>query len=167
MKPEVFQWMVDIRPASGVMGALLGVIHPDLYDAGIQALRTIIQDPTVVKEHSAVLNLLTAWTSPYSAYSVISNRVTDIHRDVYARPEWYDLLATLGNYSGGRFELPGIGITLDYPPGTLVGICGKVLMHGVPEVNGSRVCIAHYMRDDVHDMLKIPAPSWMKVARYT
>ena len=79
MTKEVFQWMVDMRLASGVMGALLGVMHPKLYDAGIQALQAIIRDPMQVKEHANILNLLTAWMSPYSAYSVISNRLTHNH----------------------------------------------------------------------------------------
>lgn len=152
-----------MKAGSAVMGALLSIIHPELFDAGIAAFKALTKDPTQVTEHSAIIDLLQAWTSPYTAYSVISNRMTENHRDVHARPESYDLLSTLGHYDGGELELPGIGITLEYPLGTLVGICGKVLRHGVPEVNGSRVCIA---RDIVHERLKIPAPSWMSVVRY-
>jgi hypothetical protein len=48
--------------------------------------------------------------SPYSAYSLIYNWLTKNHQDVYSRPEWYDLLAMVGNYGGGKLELPGIGI---------------------------------------------------------
>jgi len=33
-------------------------------------------------------------------------------------------------------KLPGLGISLEYGPGTVVGIAGKVLEHEVPSFDG-------------------------------
>jgi hypothetical protein len=65
---------------------------------------------------------LGAWSSPFSGYSLISNRRTPAHRDNSARPEWYDLLATFSSYTDGVLEFPGLGLTIDYPPGSLVAL---------------------------------------------
>lgn len=98
--------------------------------------------------------------------SVMVNRATPCHRDVNGRNNWMDLLVTLGEYSLGRLELPGLGIRLVYDPRTVVGILGKVISHGVGEVNGDRTCMAYYMRDGVHERLGLPPGSWMNVSHY-
>lgn len=67
---------------------------------------------------------------------------------------------------GARLELPGLGIRLVYDPRAVVGILGKVLSHGVGEVDGERACLAYYMRDGVHERLGMPPGSWMNVSHY-
>ena len=74
---------------------------------------------------------------------------------------WYDLLTTLGNYHGGTLQLRGLGVTLQYEPGTMVWIAGRMVQCGVPEVDGERVCRAHWMRDKVMEKLGIEDNSWM------
>ena len=53
-------------------------------------------------------------------------------------------------------ELPGLGISLEYSPGTVVGILGRLVEHGVPGFEEDRVCHAYFMRDDVHEWANVP-----------
>jgi Oxygenase domain of the 2OGFeDO superfamily len=165
--PCVAEWMTDMMESSAVMGALLSIIHPQMFHAAMQAFSTLANHPELSKEGPEVLEVLGRWSSPFSGYSIISNRNTPLHRDTSAPPECYDLLATFGNYTNGTMKLPGVGVTLDYPPGSLVALCGKVIPHAVPEVNGNRVCIAHYMRKNVHERLQVPPVGWMTLDSYS
>jgi hypothetical protein len=58
----------------------------------------------------------------------------------------YDLLATFGRYSNGVLDLPSIGLSCAYNPGTITGLMGKVLIHGVKLVNGERFCFAQFVQ---------------------
>ncbi|KAG1777521.1 hypothetical protein EV702DRAFT_932920, partial [Suillus placidus] len=48
-------------------------------------------------------------------------------------------------------DIPDLGAQLQYPPGTMAYILGKVLEHGVPGWgDGERIMIAHFVKDKVH-----------------
>ena len=39
-------------------------------------------------------------------------------------------------------------------------LCGKVFLHEVQDwLGGERVCVAHYMKDFVHERLGVPRPA--------
>lgn len=161
------QWLESSEEFSALCAGLLGVIHPQLSRAGWEAISKLRSDSSVVKDPEHLPAALQHWTSPFSGMNIISNRETILHRDVNSRNPWYDILATFGNYSQGRLELPGQGYRLEYNPGTLVALAGKVVRHGVPRVNGDRVCIAYYMRNKVHESLGIRSPGWMNREVYS
>jgi hypothetical protein len=94
------------------------------------------------------------WTSPFTAFSVIFNRETEVHRDGKGFAPFYDLIATVGRYTGGRFEVPGIGLRFRYDPGTLVGLCGKALEHGAAEVDGDRFCVVQFFHRKVLELVQ-------------
>lgn len=162
----VKQWLQDMEESSALIGATMSLIHPELYKAGRQAILTLCDSPEIVKEGKEILEVLPLWSSPFSGYSVISNRCTPLHRDNQSRKQWYDLLVTAGEYQDAQLSLPGIGTTFAYDSGTVVGLSGRVLQHGVSKHSGNRLCLAHYMRDKVHERLGIPAPGWMKLDYY-
>ncbi|KAI9441038.1 hypothetical protein BJY52DRAFT_1097806, partial [Lactarius psammicola] len=76
------------------------------------------------------------WTSVFNSVSVIYNRFTSPHRDGNSRRQWYDLLASIGCYQNCNLKLPGIGLSLEYGPGSVVGLLGGVLEHEVPHFKG-------------------------------
>jgi len=84
----------------------------------------------------------------------------------FQSPEKYDILATLGSYQKCHLELPGVGISLEYSPGTVVGILGNVLEHAVPTFEGDRVCYMYFMRNNMHEWANIPASDWMYTRYY-
>ncbi|KAA1478766.1 hypothetical protein DENSPDRAFT_923980, partial [Dentipellis sp. KUC8613] len=119
------------------------VIHPELHRAGMNAmwiLRDVVEDPAVVD----------TWSSPFNGVSVIVNRETPNHRDFNGRGDWYDILASIGSYPDLQLRLSTLGVKVDYQPGTVVPILGKLLVHGVPRSVPDRVCYAWWFRDNVH-----------------
>jgi hypothetical protein len=90
-----------------------------------------------------------------------------MHRDAQAAPPDYDFLVSAGTHTGAWLELPDVKTKLSYDPCTVVAICGRVLRHAVHDwADGERLCIAHFMRDAVHDRLHIPRPDWVTNKQY-
>lgn len=154
------RWLQEIKESSALIGAVLAIIHPALYEAGIQALRTIAANPEIVEKGGKLPDVLAAWSSPFSGLSVINNRQTPVHRDNGGPYYSMDLLATLGPYVGGTMELPGLGCRVKYDSGTLVALCGRVLPHGAT-AQGQRACFAYYMRESVMRTLLNKEPTWV------
>lgn len=142
-----------------MLSAMLKIMHPELYHAGreaMQALAGVTKTPEV----------LVQWASVFNAVQIIANRETPLHRDSKSRAPWYDLLASIGSYSNCIMEFPGIGVSINYLPGTVVAFSGKVLRHGVGACTGERICYAYFMRDSVHRSLTVKAPHWMECSHY-
>lgn len=159
MKPRVTAWLKKSDHLSLLVGGILAVIQPDLYDIGQAALRMIGREPRLVYKGEHFPDILPHWKSPFNVMSIISNRQTPLHRDNGGRYSWMDILVTLGEYSGGIFKLPGTGMSFNYDPGTVIGLAGRVLQHGATSP-GNRVCLAYYMRQNVIDYLELPPPGW-------
>jgi len=128
-------------------------------------LERLLSNPTVCKESEALVQILQLWYCPFSAVSVISNRSTLLHRDTGGRPQWLDFLIVIGDYQHGRFEVPGLGLTFKYNPGTALAFSGKIFRHGA-HCDGDRACIAFYMRDNVLERLGLPVGSWLNGSQY-
>lgn len=127
-----------------LLGSLLWLLHPRLARRTCEIMERIRQN--TLKEPCLEVTGRTSpwWPTPFTAMGIISNKESLPHRDWKGDPQFYDLLTTLGTYQNGRFKVPGLGIHLQYNPGTVVAICGKLLMHAVPPVEGDRVCFAQY-----------------------
>jgi hypothetical protein len=123
-------------------------------------MNVLRQQPDLVLEPEDLKEVLQMWTCIFHGVQVISNREAPLHRDGNSNPEWYDLLATVGPYEGAVLELPGVGLRLVYSPGTVVGLGGKVLQHGISGFEGERVCVAYYMRANVHERLGLQSSGW-------
>jgi hypothetical protein len=154
-------WLNAISKSNAILSAILAVIHPNLYDAGWQTIKRLRDTPGICPP-----DVLSRWASVFNGVAVISNRCTPLHRDGSSRNHWYDILVTLGSYRNCNLELPGLGISLEYGPGTVVGISGSVLEHAVPGFEGDRVCYAYFMRNNVHEWANIPASDWMYTRYY-
>ena len=116
----------------------------------------------MVRNPEEMAEILRNWSSVFTACSSISNRISPLHRDAQTSVNWYDILATVGTYSGAVMEFPGVGIRLEYSPGTVVGISGKIVRHGVSDWDegGERVCLASYLRTNVFRRLGVGMPHW-------
>ena len=158
LKPEQIKkgsrdWLSSISESSLVLSSIIRVIHPELFEMGMHAMRTM-------QCRGDLMEVLNLWYSIFNGVQVISNRETPIHRDNSTKSEWYDLLATVGPYSGAVFELPGLGIRLAYNSGTVIGLCGRLLRHGVSIANGERICLAYFMRQNVQRRLGSAMATW-------
>ena len=137
--------------------AILALISPDLYWKGFEVVDRLLHGNFLSKHHQVTHH----WISLFSAWQVISNRITPAHRDMGAAPMVYDLLTCAGTYKCSLFYVHDLGARFHYTPGSVVAICGRVLLHEVKDwQGGDRICIAHYMRDSVHDRVRVSRPSW-------
>jgi RNA polymerase subunit RPABC4/transcription elongation factor Spt4 len=136
------QWLTASGESLALLSAVLRVIHPEQYALGRSTMEKLAG-------RADLFDVVKIWSSVFNGLQVISNRECPIHRDNKSRSEWYDLLATIGPYRSAVFEMPGIGIRLAYPTSTVIGLCGRVLRHGVSAADGERICIAQYMRENV------------------
>ena len=158
LKPENWnrgtrQWLMDIGQSSALLSGIIRVIHPQMFKMGIEAMTKMGSRPDLA-------DVLSLWYSIFNGVQVISNREAPVHRDHSTRWEWYDLLATVGPYDTTFFALPGVGIRFLYGSGTVIGICGRVLRHGVSEADGERISLAYYMRENVQRRLETRYAGW-------
>ncbi|KAF8219058.1 hypothetical protein L208DRAFT_1124838, partial [Tricholoma matsutake] len=154
-------WLKETSESFTLMGALLSIVHPELYEIGRGVLKKVGDSPDMVKDGEEVLEVLQLWTTPFSGYGLISNCITPMHQDNNSQGPWYNCLTTIRDYEkGARLKLKNLGLELDYPSGTMVFLLGKVIRHGISEINGNRVCIAQYMRDNVHERMRMRLPEW-------
>jgi hypothetical protein len=146
-------WLKAISDTSFLLSSIIRIMHPQMFQMGLEAMNKL-QDQEDLQE------VLELWTSIFNGVQIISNRETPVHRDFQTRPEWYDLLVTVGPYQNIFFELPGIGIRFVYNSGTVIALSGKVLRHGVMEADGERICTAYYMRENVQRRLGTCFAGW-------
>jgi len=138
------------------MGSVLAVTNPGQYQAGMNMLKALKDDPNLLREPEEIVKVDECWSNPFSGVAVISNRETPTHKDIYGRNEWYDVLATMGTHPTIPFHLPGIETTLAYSPRTIVALCGRILSHSVDAIPcGDRACFAWFMRENVRSYLNI------------
>lgn len=157
---ESKDWLDNITGVEQYINVLLSLTHPDLYDNARIALdRLRMTDST---KEIAVL-----WTSVFTGIAVIANRITPSHTDRGGRPAWYDTLLNIGTCSAATFQLPDLGATFSYPPGTIISLCGNILKHQVSDWGmGDRVCYAHFMRDAVLRRLNVDDAGWVHQADF-
>ncbi len=110
-----------------------------------------------LQQYPAHDNAVGAWGSVFNALSIITNQMTPFHRDNQSWHSWFDLMLSIGDYPSAKLRLPGLGVSLEYKSGTLVGMSGRVLRHGVPQCEGERTCLVYYMRDKVQERLQARA----------
>jgi hypothetical protein len=154
-------WLNTMKETGMDVDTIFSLVHTQLFDAGMKAVGELKErfgedQPNVKK-----------WPSQTTAIGVIVNRKTLFHRDRGGNPSMYDILVAAGTYRSSLMELPDIDATLQYNPGTVIAICGKVLRHGVRNwEGGERICYAFYCRDNIHHRLNLPRTDWPHLEWY-
>lgn len=146
----------------GLLDGILAVTHPQLYAVSQALVDAIRVDPRCPAASQGMAN----WPTSFNSVQVIVNRQSLLHRDKNTSPGWVDLLLTLGTYGQQAvLELHNLGVSLPYDTGTIAVICSRIIRHGVPEVDGDRICLAYYMVETVHKWFGIPAVGFADVER--
>ena len=157
--------MKENTTTNRLIGGILMVLHPELYDIGCNSLQKLHNFPEYVRNFQHLPGALQDWNVPFNALSVVSNRTTPWHRDTLGRKEWLELLVALGDYEDGRFELDGLNILFRYDPGCILATSGKLFRHGA-HCDGERACLAYYMRDLVQERLGQPVVPWANIRMF-
>ena len=136
-----------------ILSSITRVIHPELFEMGLDSMSKMSNQETLK-------DVLDLWWSVFNGVQVISNRETPVYHDHSSLSCWYDLLTTMGPYKTAHLELPGVGLRFSYGSGTVIGLCGRVLRHGVSLADEERICVAYYMRENVQRRLGSKLASW-------
>jgi hypothetical protein len=133
----------------------MALIHPQLYEDGLDVLNAM-------KEDTRTAEWASKWASICTGICVICNRVTAPHRDTGGKHGWYDLLGVFGNYGKASLDIINLGAEFAYPAGTVVGFCGRILEHAVRNWgHGDRICYAQFFRTATFDVFKKTSAEWM------
>jgi hypothetical protein len=163
---EGHSFIKRIRGFNVLTNAILALTHPKLHQAGVKAISMLKNPSTSGKIEMDIHPKVKYWNSAFSGLSVINNRETTRHRDAKGTEEWYDLLFSCGDHSDAYLGVPELGAKLSYDPGTVVLIAGYVFSHKVDEWEGERICLAYYLRNRVHERLRVLGPSWIYHSTY-
>jgi hypothetical protein len=160
--PAAKEWLAAIGPSEHEIEEIFQILSPNIRFAARQAMHTLRQG-----QDQALATAATNWSSSFTGISVIANRATPAHIDAFGHHCWYDLLLAAGTYHQSSFNLPDLGIQMDYPPGTLIALTGKFIRHEVLDWDqGDRVCYAHFMRKAVLDRLQTSVPDWTTMEEF-
>jgi hypothetical protein len=154
--------MEETKEPEEFLNYVLLLIHPSLYKTGSSILH-------ILRSLQDTADIASLWTSVFTGIAVISNRETPTHVDYNGRPEWYDLLTVKGSHSSRstRLDLPEMGLSLTYGPGTVVALSGQIFQHCVRFWgDGDRICYARFMREEVRKRFDIGPGDWMTQSHY-
>jgi hypothetical protein len=90
----------------------------------------------VSKDLPQMPETLQYWASMFNTLSIISNRETPHHRDHLSIPECFDILTIMGNYSNARMKMPSLQLEFKYNSSCMIVFSGKIVRHGVYDVEG-------------------------------
>ncbi|EDR14419.1 uncharacterized protein LACBIDRAFT_321468 [Laccaria bicolor S238N-H82] len=133
-------WWDQIHPDHGGKTTSIVGLSPGWFSQGRKGPADPLRPSSDIQQAS---NLIYLETLSF-INAVISAIYSIIQPDLYVKGyrESFDMLLTIGRYDQGRFYMPGLGFSLLYDPGTLVGLAGNVLPHGVCPVVGEHACLA-------------------------
>ncbi|KIK81367.1 hypothetical protein PAXRUDRAFT_71913, partial [Paxillus rubicundulus Ve08.2h10] len=151
--PEVQEWLQQIMWVQEFLAKVLQVAQPSLHDACRQTISAM--ESTLDLQDAA-----SRWPAIFEVIELIVNCVTPWHHDAGGFPEAYDFLLNLGNCQDARFDIADCQTSLSYPPGSIIYLTGKVLMHSVKDwgKGWERAVITHFTKDAVHDRLGVACP---------
>ena len=155
------QWLSSIRDEAAILSGALAIMHPEMYCSGLQTMVKLGEFAEEIGD-TCMTAILAQWPSVYNVGSLMVNRASPFHVDRFGRPQWFDLLVTFGTYSDLYFLLPTLGLTLQYCPGTVIAMSGKMIEHGVGQADGDRAVLAWYMRDEVHEFMHVSRSHFMR-----
>lgn len=158
-------WLSEIKYGERLINAVTAFIHPDLMDRLLEGMRATSVLPGW-KQHQWIHEV---WPTVFAGISTVTNRISPSHIDDKAPQHGYDILSTHGKYGRGKLSFPDLKVTVRYNPGGLWAFSGCLLKHECLDWNrreGDRICYARWMRDPVHELLRIPRCSWSRYESY-
>ena len=148
-----------MQDAHALLAATLSIMHLQLYTVGHESMIRLWQTASVEWDNK-MLDILWIWPSVYNTASIMANRCSPYHMDMNGKVEWFDQLLMV---AGLDMVFPRQHLRLRYNPGTMIAFFGRLLVHGVGDVEGERVCIACYMQQKVHSAFGIQPCDYAKL----
>ena len=160
---EGAEFLQAISETEVLVNTIYSACSQEMYQIASEAINLLTYGNVLHKWHENV----DLWVSCFSGIQVIVNRVTPAHRDTGGCAQAYDLLVSAGTHTSANIHIHDVQANMTYSPGTVVLVCGRVLRHEVSTWHGGeRICIAHYIHDNVHERLGLPRPDWVTIDTY-
>lgn len=67
------------------------------------------------------------------------------HVDFSDDPRYLTWIVPLGNWTGGLFEMPELGMSVDVRPGQVLAALTRVIVHSSTTINGERFIMIFFM----------------------
>lgn len=160
---QTLEWMTAMSETFTLLGGLTSILNPHVFNAGVDIIRAIYTTPEIVEKRESLPEILAAWSTPFTALSVMNNRKTPVHRDNGSGFTANDMLITIGPYINGILDLPSLGCRFRYNSATVVSFSGRLLSHAA-SADGERLCIAQYLRESVLQTFHIQDHMWTSIA---
>lgn len=161
--PEGAAFVKEVQNAKAILNGISMLVCPQLFSLETKAIEKLKWKEYLTNWHENV-NL---WPSFFSKIKVISNWKTPVHHDSKAAGPAYDFLVSAGKHTGAWLHLANVKAELQYDPCTVVALHGKLLRHSMPDWDtGERLCISHFIRDAVHNCLKVQQSEWVYIEQY-
>jgi hypothetical protein len=132
-----------------LIGALLALIHPELFEQQVQVLEALAVGHTAQYNRPLMMKAFDHWATPFSAFALIANCETPTHRDGLGGKLLFDIVAAFRQYTQGRFEIPLLNAQFVYNSGTAIALPGAILEHSASKTDGERICIASFIKPNV------------------
>jgi hypothetical protein len=113
-------FVVEVKPYAMLLSALLSVTHPMLYEALMDVMTSVGE----LDDHQ---DAMARWLTVFSGFQMISNWMTEDHRDLSSQAEWYNVIASIGPYWNGVMKLRNLRAELGYDSGSVVVTAGRVV----------------------------------------
>jgi hypothetical protein len=155
----MLKWMAAMSETFTLLGGLTSILNPHVFNAGIKVIQAIHTMPELVHKGETLPHILAAWSTPFTALSLMNNRNMPVHRDNGLGFTVNDMLITVGPYTNGILELPSLGCRFRYHSGTIASFSGQLLPHAV-SAEGERLCISQYLRELVLQTFDITDDMW-------
>jgi hypothetical protein len=155
--PEIFAakmvFLDQKSPSDDCITHLLSLAYPKLTAVFACLKERLSEQP------SPICDIMNHWNSSFPAMCIAFDRTTGRHRDQNGCHHGVDVMYPLGDFSGGDFCLPELGISFRWTPGCLAAIDGRTFTHEVFDWSGEeRICVIHFIRRFVLDHLEVPYP---------
>jgi hypothetical protein len=154
-------WVEDpsIAEVSALLNAITYITHKNMFAAGVGSL-------LVMQGIPEVRDVLPVWPSVYNALSVICNRCSPLHQDRGTLRNGLDLLVSIGGDPTLTMNWPLFKTRVAYSSGTVVLFSGASVPHQVDRSSADRVCLAFYMKEEIHRWCKVRLPNQVEYGEY-
>lgn len=113
-------------------------------------------------KNPGVNNIHTSDNCLFEGRSIIFNRMTPLHPDKSDLKGGWAFMVALGDFkSGGDLRVPKLNLEMQYLPGDLIAIRGRLLPHEVLAWDkGQRISIVHFTHAQNWAFAHIPDPMY-------
>ncbi|KAG1845638.1 hypothetical protein F4604DRAFT_1688621 [Suillus subluteus] len=160
---KVQQWLGALTTSELLWNSITAAVAPDLFESGFSAFSKVVKEVRRRKKNSALVD---SWPSIFSGLEIIANRTTFSHRDPGGSPSLFDLLVSLGRNHHATLSLADVHAELDYSPGAMVYIAGRVLEHSTLDFMSSQITPRNRKRVRVQPSSSGTGPSKRKRGAY-